>query len=145
MRHGLAVADPADRPNPLERRLFSLPEVSERCGVEYRTLHTWLRRGLIQASAREAAGSGTRNELTFSDLVVTKALSDLRRLGLGFDALSSVADRLRGADALSDTTMLINGAVQAVERRCEAAELSRTTGPVLVVRMREVRESLEVA
>ena len=124
-------------------RGYSLPEVSGLCGVEYRTLHTWLRRGLITASRQEASGSGSRNELAYSDLVVTKALSDLRRLGLELQPLTQVATVLRSTDAMSDTVVLVNGEVQAVPAAQEPAALGQTRGPVLVLRLAEVRQSLQ--
>lgn len=63
-------------------RTFTLPELALLVDVEYRTLHTWIRRGLLAASREQAQGSGTRNVFDCSDALEAYALADLRRAGV---------------------------------------------------------------
>lgn len=63
-------------------RTFTLPELASLVDIEYRTLHTWVRRGVLAASCQEAQGSGTRNLFDCSDALEAYVLADLRRAGL---------------------------------------------------------------
>ena len=95
---------------------LTLPEVAEIVDVEYRTLHTWVRRGLLQPSLRSSSGTGTPNLFTAQDAVAAKVLADLRRDGIAIDQLARVSDALQAHhDALTeDSILLLNGQVDVV-------------------------------
>jgi len=95
---------------------LTLPEVAEIVDVEYRTLHTWVRRGLLQPSLRSSSGTGTPNLFTARDAVAAKVLADLRRDGIAIDQLARVSDALQAHhDALTeDSILLLNGRVDVV-------------------------------
>jgi DNA-binding transcriptional MerR regulator len=96
---------------PAEKPL-TLPQLAEVAEVEYRTLHTWVKRGLLQPSFRVSTGAGTPNLFSFQDALVARILGDLRRSGAGLDVLERTARGLRNQTELrGDEVLLINGEV----------------------------------
>lgn len=118
----------------MRQRAMTLPEVAEIAGVEYRTLHTWLRRGLLRPSVRSSSGTGTPNLFAPSDAVAARILADLRRGGLGIGQLERTAKALaEHRHALSEPAIIvINGRVDVVRRPAEAAAALRQEGLTLV-------------
>jgi DNA-binding transcriptional MerR regulator len=98
------------------RDALTLPEVAEIVEVEYRTLHTWVRRGLLQPSQRSASGTGTPNLFSAQDAVTAKVLADLRRGGIAIDELARVSDALQAhrEPLTEDSILLLNGQVDVV-------------------------------
>jgi len=80
-------------------------------GVEYRTLHSWLQRGLLRPSVQESSGIGVPNLFSVEDTVRVKVIADLRSSGLSFDRLGQAVTELDAhPDALTDGAMvLVNG------------------------------------
>jgi DNA-binding transcriptional MerR regulator len=70
--------------------LYTLPEVAGLCGVEYRTLHSWMARGLLRVT-READGSGKPAMFSHDDLRFAEVLTRLRTFGLSMGGLEKVA------------------------------------------------------
>lgn len=128
-------------------RLLTLPKVAELIGVEYRTLHTWLKRGLLRPSANASTGTGDPNLFSPSDLVHAKVVADLRQSGLPFEKLLEAAERLDGNElALTSGAMvLVNGSVSVVDG-AEAGEIIRQESLTLVYNTEHaVREMTERA
>lgn len=102
---------------------MTLPEVADIAGVEYRTLHTWLRRGLLRPSVRSSSGTGKPNLFTPSDAVAARILADLRRGGLGIEQLERTAKALsEHSSALAEPAIIvINGRVDVVHDPAQAA------------------------
>lgn len=86
-------------------------------GVEYRTLHTWLRRGLLRPSAQQSSGIGVPNLFSTDDLVHAKVIADLRQSGLSFERLKEAAVQLDAhPNALvTGASVLVNGSVSVVD------------------------------
>lgn len=115
-------------------RTFTLPELAALVEVEYRTLHTWVRKGLLRASQEEAQGSGTRNVFDRSDAVEAWVLADLRRAGVELGRLGEVAEILRDTRARrqSGATLLVNGTVRLCDdSQCVSRALAESS-PTLV-------------
>jgi DNA-binding transcriptional MerR regulator len=95
-------------------RLLTLPELAEILGLEYRTLHSWVRRGLVTPSLRASAGSGSPNLFSVEDAVATKIIADLRDAGVGLDKLHLTAQVLRDDPTPLHRSMviLVNGKVE---------------------------------
>jgi DNA-binding transcriptional MerR regulator len=131
----------------MDDRRFTLPELAALVGVEYRTLHTWVRRGVLAGSLEQAKGSGTRNLFDRDDAVDTYVLADLRRAGLPLTRLIVVAAELRrsrrnpGAGA---AVLLINGAVQLAGYDDVARVVSRAS-PTLVYDLSHAAAGLDRA
>src|SRR4051794_16474337 len=45
----------------LSSAAFTLPQLSKLLDVQYRTLHSWVERGLLEPSVQKSRGTGTRN------------------------------------------------------------------------------------
>jgi DNA-binding transcriptional MerR regulator len=114
-------------------RLLTLPKVAEFIGVEYRTLHTWLKRGLLRPSAKASTGTGHPNLFCTDDLVHAKVIADLRQSGISFDRLEEAADYLDGNEKALRTgaIVIVNGRVSVVDAT-EAADAIRQEGLTLV-------------
>jgi DNA-binding transcriptional MerR regulator len=101
----------------------TLPQLSRLLDVHYRTLHSWVERGLLRPSVPQSSGTGTRNLFDDRDAVAACVLAELRAAGLKFDLLQQAAERLReNDDALRrQAFMLVNSDVRIVFDEQEAA------------------------
>jgi len=126
-------------------RTFTLPELAALVDVEYRTLHTWVGRGLLAASCERAHGSGTRNVFDRCDALEAYVLADLRRAGVELSKLEQVARALRDSRerrAKGDDVLLINGSAW-LSRREDLAEAVSQSSPTLVYDLAHARLGLE--
>jgi DNA-binding transcriptional MerR regulator len=98
-------------------RLLTLPQVARIVGVGYRTLHSWLRRGLLRPSLQQSSGTGVPNLFSADDAVQIKVIADLRQTGVSFERLSEAAAQLAAHPTAlkSGATVLVNGSVSVVE------------------------------
>lgn len=97
--------------------LLTLPQLADAVNVEYRTLHSWLQRGLIEPSMQRSRGTGTPNLFSRKDAVKTKVIADLRQAGVSFDLLEKASVNLDAhPTALSEgAVVLVNGSVSVVD------------------------------
>jgi len=119
-----------------------LPQIAEIVGVEYGTLHSWLKRGLLRPSAQKSTGTGSPNLFCHKDAVHAKVIADLRASGVGFDRLTEAADKL-SADpaALTDGAMvLVNGSVSVVSHAEVADAITRESLTLVYNTEHAVRE-----
>ena len=109
-------------------RTFTLPELASLVDIEYRTLHTWVGRGLLAASCQEAQGSGTRNLFDRSDALEASVLADLRRAGVELAKLEEVAAEraVRVADVLDEGRSPPPTTTESLARRSRPASSSRS-------------------
>ncbi len=112
---------------------LTLPQLASLTGIEYRTLHTWLSRGLITASYNLVRGSGTQSVFSREDALTACVLADLRRSGLELGKLQKVAEELREPKAMNDQVevLLINGVVRGASYS-QLAKLVPEMSPALV-------------
>lgn len=75
-------------------RSYTLPELAELSGIDYRTLHNWQKRGTLRASARAASGSGSVNLFDEVDARQVMILAELRRSGVEMRILETVAESI---------------------------------------------------
>lgn len=99
-----------------QRATFTLPELSELTGIDSRTLHNWMRRGVLTPSHQRASGSGTRNLFDHHDALFLVIVAELRRRGAEMPTLERVAAELRehAARSTGDELLMINGDVKPV-------------------------------
>jgi DNA-binding transcriptional MerR regulator len=130
----------------LASRLLTLPQVAEIVGVEYRTLHSWLKRGLLRPSAQQSSGIGVPNLFNADDLVHAKVVADLRQSGLPFERLSEAAEQLGTyPDALSrGASVLVNGSVTVVDE-ADAAEAIQNESLTLVYNTKHAVQDVRAA
>jgi DNA-binding transcriptional MerR regulator len=138
----LGSLEPLGRRPRLQQPAFTLPQLAEIAEVEYRTLHTWVARGLLRPSLRRSAGTGTPNLFGAQDAVAARVLADLRRAGLSMDVLECAGEALRdSAPALDQpAVLLVNGAVEVFPDAPSAAGALDRPGLSLVYRTREALE-----
>jgi DNA-binding transcriptional MerR regulator len=107
--------------------LLTLPQVARLVGVEYRTLHSWLKRGLVRPSVQCSTGPGVPNLFSTRDAVRAKVVADLRESGVPFNKIGEASMRLEGhASALTDGAMvLVNGSVSVVDDKDAFAAIKR--------------------
>jgi DNA-binding transcriptional MerR regulator len=78
-------------------------------GVEYRTLHSWLKRGLLAPSLQKSGGIGIPNLFTREDAIKAKVVADLRHAGLSFERLHETALTLEQKPAaLTEGAMVLS-------------------------------------
>ena len=105
------------------RDAYTLPQLSKTLDIQYRTLHSWVERDLLQPGVQRSTGTGTRNLFSAQDAVMAGILVELRAAGVNFDLLEQAAERLRDTDGAlcREAFMLVNGDVKIVFDRDEAA------------------------
>jgi DNA-binding transcriptional MerR regulator len=82
-------------PDTEERReVLTLPEIAKRVGVEYRTLNSWVKRGLLAPSIRPEKGIGRPGLWSNQDAARAVLLGALRRRGLDMPGIEAVAAEL---------------------------------------------------
>jgi len=74
--------------------LFTLPELADLSGVDYRTLHNWQKRGMLRPSRREATGSGSTSLFDAADALQVLILAELRLGGIEVSLLQRIAPRV---------------------------------------------------
>jgi DNA-binding transcriptional MerR regulator len=129
-----------------EPGLLTLPQIARVVGVEYRTLHSWIGRGLVEPSMQKSRGTGVPNLFNRTDAVKVKVLAELRQAGLSFDLLQRASTGLgEYPAALSEGAMvLVNGTVKVVDpqRALEAIEGETLT---LVYNTRSAIEAVDAS
>src|SRR4051794_31633295 len=142
-----AAGQRSGRGRRLQETALTLPEVAQIADVEYRTLHTWVKRGLLDPGVRRSQGTGTPNLFGREDAVAARILADLRRAGLSMDLLDRAATELRRSrGALAEpAVLLVNGSAEVfADTEAAAAALDRP-GLSLVYRTREALELVREA
>jgi DNA-binding transcriptional MerR regulator len=97
------------------KRYYSAKEVMVLADVTYRRLDSWVRRGIIRSSAREAGASRRRRLFTFSDVVEVRTLRLLTASGVRLSALQACVERLRrdlgrqGDNVLASSRLVTDG------------------------------------
>ncbi len=106
-------------------RLLTLPELAEAVGVEYRTLHSWLGRGLLRASVQASRGAGVPNLFSVEDAVRAKVVAELRKSGVSFDLLQQTSEQLDSHPSAltSGAIVLVNGSVSVVDEAGAASAI----------------------
>jgi DNA-binding transcriptional MerR regulator len=72
-------------------RVYTLPEIAKASGTQYRTLKSWVDRGLIAPSIKAEGGTGHPGLYSERDAEVAALLTLLRSRGLDMPALQIVA------------------------------------------------------
>jgi DNA-binding transcriptional MerR regulator len=96
-------------------------------GVESRTLHSWLKRGLLRPSVQVSSGIGVPNLFSVRDAVRAKVVADLRGSGVSFEKLGQASTELEAhATALTEGAMVVvNGSVSVVDDADAYAAIKR--------------------
>jgi DNA-binding transcriptional MerR regulator len=76
-------------------RTFSGTQAAEIVGISYRQLDYWARTDLVRPSATDAAGSGSRREYVYRDLLELKVIKNLLDAGIKLESVREVFNYLR--------------------------------------------------
>jgi DNA-binding transcriptional MerR regulator len=79
----------------ISARTFSGTQAADIVGISYRQLDYWARTDLVRPSATDAAGSGTRREYVYRDLLELKVIKNLLDAGIKLESVREVFNYLR--------------------------------------------------
>ena len=97
---------------------FSGQKAAEIVGITYRQLDYWARTDLIRPSLAEAAGSGSRRQYSYRDLLELRMIKSLLDAGIKLESVREVFKNLRetvGAD-IASANIVISGKTSVVLR-----------------------------
>jgi DNA-binding transcriptional MerR regulator len=125
-----------------QRSMLTLPQLAKVAGVEYRTLHAWLRRGLLRPSVQQSSGTGTPNLFSAGDAENVRIIADLRRAGASFEQLEQTARRIHGRELPSHGYLIVNGSVDVVEDQDALLHAIDAGPPLLVYALRTAKAAV---
>ena len=97
---------------------YSAKFTADVVGITYRQLDYWARTDLIVPSLAQAAGSGSRRQYSYDDLVRLKVIHRLLDNGIKLEKVRAIFDYIRnelGVD-ISSANLVIDGANAAIVR-----------------------------
>ena len=125
---------------------LTLPQVAEAADVEYRTLHTWVKRGLLHPSTHASTGAGSPNLFSYEDTVKARILGQLRNEGIDLELLERTASGLAElSDLLPSDTILVNGKVSRLRAGENLDAAIDEALPSVVYRVAWATEALDQA
>jgi DNA-binding transcriptional MerR regulator len=74
---------------------YSGTKTAQLVGITYRQLDYWARTGLIRPSLTDAAGSGSRRQYSYRDLVELKVVKNLLDAGIKLESVREVFEFMR--------------------------------------------------
>ena len=97
---------------------YSGKKAAEIVGITYRQLDYWARTDLVRPSVTDAAGSGSRRQYSYRDLLELKVIKSLLDSGIKLESVRGVFDYLReqlGED-IASAQLVISGATAILVR-----------------------------
>jgi len=126
---------------------FTGQKAAEVVGITYRQLDYWARTDLVRPSLRDAAGSGSRRQYSYRDLLELKVIKTLLDAGIKLEQVRKVFVYLRenlGEDVVSADLVIQGGSVVLVQDDGELIDLVRKGQGVLnVLSLRSVRDEVD--
>ena len=97
---------------------YSAKFTADVVGITYRQLDYWARTDLIVPSLVEAAGSGSRRQYSYDDLVRLKVIKRLLDNGIKLEKVRAIFDYIRNelGEDISSANLVIDGANAAIVR-----------------------------
>jgi DNA-binding transcriptional MerR regulator len=127
---------------------FRVPDVQRLTGITYRQLDYWTRTGLVQASVREAGGSGTQRLYSFTDVLELKAIKRMEDVGLSLQKIRKAVKNLRTIlDKSPHSASLVSdgNTMYAVEDQGEIVDLLSRGQGAFFIPLPQLRTELEKA
>jgi DNA-binding transcriptional MerR regulator len=91
---------------------YSGKKTAEIVGITYRQLDYWARTDLVRPSVTDAAGSGSRRQYSYRDLLELKVIKTLLDAGIKLESVRNIFDYLReqlGEDVASAQLVITAG------------------------------------
>jgi DNA-binding transcriptional MerR regulator len=125
---------------------LTLPQVAEVAEVEYRTLHNWVKRGLLEPSFHISTGAGSPNLFSFQDALKARILGHLRSAGIDLEMLERTACGLKEVSELEgEDTLLLNGKLYVLKGGADIDAEIKEKQPSLIYRVSWATEALTKA
>lgn len=111
-----------DRSSEADHAGFSGTRAAEIVGISYRQLDYWARTDLIRPSLSEAAGSGSRRQYSYRDLLELRVIKSLLDAGIRLENVREVFQYLRHRvdGDIASAHLVINGSSVVL---CDGDEL----------------------
>jgi DNA-binding transcriptional MerR regulator len=115
---------------------YTLPQLAELSGIDYRTLHNWQKRGTVRAS-QEANGSGSVSLFAEVDARHLLILAELRRAGVEMRVLETVADSIweLARDIDDEQLLVVSEGFASATSHAELSEHLPTDRASVIVRV----------
>lgn len=126
---------------------FTGQKAAEIVGITYRQLDYWARTDLVRPSLRDAAGSGSRRQYSYRDLLELKVIKTLLDSGIKLEQVRKVFTYLRenlGEDVASANLVIQGGSVVLVQSDGELIDLVRRGQGVLnILALASVKDEVD--
>lgn len=150
----------ADQPQPMGNRYlrdiplpgledgptgYRGPAVCQIVGISYRQLDYWTTTGLVRASIRDAAGSGSQRLYSFTDVVELRVIKSLLDTGISLQRIRAAIEfvRVRGLDLRAITLISDGRQVYAVDDQREIIDLLSRGQGVFAIALQPVVADVE--
>jgi DNA-binding transcriptional MerR regulator len=125
---------------------FSGTAAARIVGISYRQLDYWARTDLVRPSLTEAAGSGSRRQYSYRDLLELRVIKSLLDAGIKLEAVRDAFGYLRThvTDDIASAHLVISGGQVVLCQGDELIDVVRNGQGVLnVLTLGNVKESLD--
>ena len=128
---------------------FAGQRAAEVVGITYRQLDYWARTDLVRPSLRDAAGSGSRRQYSYADLLELKVIKTLLDAGIKLEKVRKVFAYLKenvGADVTSANLVIQGGTVVLVQDDGELIDVvNKGQGVLSILPLASVRDEVDAA
>jgi DNA-binding transcriptional MerR regulator len=125
---------------------YSGTKAAQIVGISYRQLDYWARTDLVRPSLADAAGSGSRRQYSYRDLLELRMIKNLLDAGIRLESVRDVFGYLRDTvtDDIAAANVVISGAQVVLCNGDELIDVVRKGQGVLnVLPMASVKEQLD--
>jgi DNA-binding transcriptional MerR regulator len=125
---------------------FSGTHAAKAVGITYRQLDYWARTDLIRPSLSDAAGSGSRREYSYKDLLELRVIKTLLDAGIKLESVRDVFSYLREhvSTDISSAHLVINGSSVVLANDDELIDvLAHGQGVLNVLSLAGVKEQVD--
>lgn len=108
---------------------YSGKKAAEIVGISYRQLDYWARTDLVRPSVADAAGSGSRRQYAYADLLELKVVKSMLDAGIKLESVRSAFEYLReqlGEDVASAHLVIGDGKALLVRDDSELLDVIKT-------------------
>lgn len=128
---------------------FTGKRTAEIVGITYRQLDYWARTDLVRPSLADAAGSGTRRQYSYRDLLELKVVKTLLDSGLRLESVREAFGFLRDqlGEDIASANLVLNGSSSVVVRSGEELIdlLQHGQGVLNILPMAGVKDEIDAA
>lgn len=128
---------------------YSGKKTAEIVGITYRQLDYWARTDLVRPSLADAAGSGSRRQYSYQDMLELKVIKTLLDAGIRLEMVRDIFSYLRNelGEDVASANLVIQGSTSVLVRTGEEIIdlIRRGQGVLNVLPLAGVKEDLDAA